>query len=66
MTSVYVMIRNVWLIMTTHCTFLKKYLKKYFKKCLNCSNSYNICPCVKCVKIGSLLSLSQKKKEQKI
>ena len=33
------------------------------KKCqrLNCNNSYNIYPCVKCVKTGCLLNLFQKK-----
>ena len=35
MTLICVMIRNFWLIMTAHCTFLKKF------HCLNCSNSYN-------------------------
>ena len=40
--------------MVTHCIFLKKY------QCLNCNNSYNICRCVKYVKIGCLLSLFEK------
>ena len=43
--------------MTTHCIV---YYKKKFQ-CLNYNNSYNICPCVKCVKIGCLLSSFQKK-----
>ena len=41
MTLIYVMIRNLWLIMAIHRIFL------------NCNNSY-ICPYVKCVKIGCL------------
>ena len=45
--------------MATHCIFLKKC------QCLDCSNSYSICPCVKCVKIGCLLSVFQKKKQNK-
>ena len=53
------MIRNLWLIVTTHCILKKKI------QCLNCNNSYNICPRVKCVKIGCLLSLFQKKNKAK-
>ena len=34
-------------------------------QCLNCSNSYNICPCVKYVKSECLLSLFKKKTELK-
>ena len=40
------------------------YIKKKIQ-CLNCNNSYNICPRVKCVKIGCLLSLFQKKNKAK-
>ena len=39
--------------MATYCIFLKKC------QCLNCNNSYDICPCVKCVKIGCLLKQLQ-------
>ena len=52
-TLICVMIRNLWLTMANHYIF--------FKKCLNCNNSYDICPCVLCVKIECLLSLFQKK-----
>ena len=39
--------------MATYCIFLKKC------QCLNCNNSEDICPCVKCVKIGCLLKQLQ-------
>ena len=38
-------------------------LKK--KSCLNCNISYNICPCVKCLKIGCLFSLFKRKTSRK-
>ena len=41
--------------MATKCILLKKC------HCLNCNNSYKICPYVKCVKIRCLLSSIQKK-----
>ena len=53
MTLICVMIRNLWLIMGINCKFLKEC------KYLNCTNSYNICPCVKLVQIGC------EKREQK-
>ena len=59
MTLISVMIRSLWLIMVIYCIFLKKC------QCLNCNNSYNICPCARCVKIGCLLSLFQKKNRTK-
>ena len=34
-------------------------------QCLNCNNSYNTCPCAKCVKTGCLLSLFLKKNRTK-
>ena len=40
MTVIYVKIRNLWLIMATHCIFL------------NYNSSYNICEYVNCVEIG--------------
>ena len=52
MTLIYVMIGNLWLIMATHCLFL------------NCNSSYNICPYVKCIKIGCLL-ISKEKQNRK-
>ena len=41
--------------MSIHCIFLKTF------QCLNCNSSYSTCPCLKCGKIGCLLSLFQKK-----
>ena len=48
------MIRNVWLIMATHCLFL------------SCNNSYNICPYVKFVKIGFLFLFQKKKRTENV
>ena len=47
--------------------FLANYLYSLYlkKKCLNCNNTYNICSTVKCVKIGCLLTLLQKKKHKR-
>ena len=53
MTLVCVMIRNLWLVMATHRIFFK------MLQCLNCNNSYNICPCIKFVKIECFLSSFQ-------
>ena len=54
MTLTYVMMRNLWLIMATHCIFL------------NSNNSYNICPYVEHVKIRCLFISKEKKTEQKM
>ena len=59
MTLICVIIRNLRLIMATHCIFLKKC------QYLNCNDSCNICPCVKCEKIGCLLNLFQKKNNRR-
>ena len=45
------------------------YLLYIFKKqiqYLNCGNYFNICPCVKCVKIGCLLSLFKKNRTENV
>ena len=51
--------RNLWLIMATHCTFLKKF------QFLNCNNSYNIYPCVKYVKNKISVKFISKEKQHR-